>query len=86
MLQLGWITLQGEVSEDGKRRCPLLCCTAGVFAQILNPVLVNQFGLKFTAVSMVTTLHKICALVASLCAIPLAKHGRDVNLMVCLPP
>eukprot|EP00667_Euglena_gracilis_P004451 EG_transcript_4477 len=60
----------------------LINLTSGVFGQILNPVLVNSFELKFTAVSMVTTLHKVCALVASLCAIPLAKHGRDVNLMV----
>ena len=30
----------------------------------------------------VTTFHKVCALVASLVTIPLAKHGQDVNLMV----
>jgi cyanate permease len=60
----------------------LINLTAGVFTQILNPVLVNRFGLQFAALSLVTTLHKVCSLLASLCAIPLAKHGRDSALII----
>ena len=45
-------------------------------------MLVNQFNFSLKETAAVTTFHKICALLASMAIIPLAKHGRDVNLMV----
>uniref|UniRef100_A0A7S1NSW6 Major facilitator superfamily (MFS) profile domain-containing protein n=2 Tax=Eutreptiella gymnastica TaxID=73025 RepID=A0A7S1NSW6_9EUGL len=60
----------------------LVNISSGVFNQILNPVLVNQFDFSLKSTAAVTTFHKICALLASMAIMPLAKHGRDVNLMI----